>query len=405
LKIALIHPKRNSGYARPPLGLLSLASVCRANGHTAAIIDDNLYQMTDADIINRVKEYPVVGISAMTPDAQEAKRLGQHIKTGYPGKTLLLGGVHASVFPDDDMGVFDYVVAGEGEEVLFDILNIMDDGGIIPKSLTAPGDWCMDSVLPDYRLIDVLSYKPRYPHGDRLPWTAMQVSRGCPYSCTFCSKAVFGSKYRSMNPYNVYRLIAGLVDDYGIRDITFYDDEFTWLQDRTEELCEYLWYEDVTWTCEARVDKVSPRLLKAMKRGNCRMIFYGIESGDQNILDSLDKRTSLDQIEQAIKWTHEAGIQATGYFMLGCPGETKETILKTIDFSHRLLLDHAQFSVCSPLPGSKLYEQWIKDNPPVDWSNFQYLADVHKPMFCDDGLSRQAIENAVASANNVWRKE
>jgi radical SAM superfamily enzyme YgiQ (UPF0313 family) len=175
---------------------------------------------------------------------------------------------------------------------------------------------------------------------------------------------------------------------------------------RVIDICTWLLTNrvELLWTCESRVNITNRDMLELMAIAGCRMIYYGIESGNQTILNKLHKAQSLNQVRHAVTVTQAAGIKAAGYFMLGCPGETKETMQQTIDFAKELKLDHAQFSVCSPLPGSMLYKQYISLGYQVpDWSNFKYLGAGDKPMFTSKELPKEDIENAVREANEEWQ--
>lgn len=400
-----------------PLGLLSVGTVIKNAGHEVEIIDADLLDLTPEQVLPLVKDADIVGLTAMTPSYPEAVAIANLITDAYPKKWTIIGGVHASIFPKQvsDTKLFNAVVVGPGESsilrVLRDIIHHPDRRPTVyspieqKTALGIPNNELF-KLIPDYSLVDVLAYKPRYPHGVRDNWTIASTSRGCPWGCTFCSKAVFGHRYRYMPPGNVIQLLTDLYNDYGIRDITFYDDEFTISADRTNGLCSELFDSglDITFTCESRIDSIlKPALsLSLLKDAGCRLIYFGIESGNQSILNTLNKRTTLPQIREAIAMTQDAGIQAAGYFMFGAPGETKETIKETIDFSRSLNLDHAQFSTCSPLPGSKLYDEYVKTHDIHNWQDFQYLSKSSKVMFTTDELTADYLEKVTEEANAYY---
>lgn len=400
MEIVFVNPNTYQGNPRPPLGLLSLATVCLNAGHDATILDANLEQLDDEGVVHYIfhRGCDVVALTAMTPTINEALGIAGLLRAIMPEVKIIIGGVHASIFPEDLAAkeYIDAVIVGAGEH---NILRVLDELPS-PKQVyrqELPLD--LDRLpLPDYSLIDVLAYHPRYPHGKHREWTSVQTSRGCPYSCTFCSKAVFGNTYHAMSPARVVELLSGLQRDYGIRDITFYDDLFTMDRGRTLALCDWMIPLGLTWVCEARVNQVDLESLEAMKAAGCRMIFYGIESGSQAILDRLKKNVTLQQIKQAVRWTQAEGIGAAGYFMLGCPGETKDTINETMDFVGELHLGHAQFSVCSPLPGSALYQEY---QPTMGWEYYQYLGG-KKCLIPSDDLTEDEIEEAVAKGNGLF---
>jgi len=222
---------------------------------------------------------------------------------------------------------------------------------------------------------------------------AMLTSRGCPYNCIFCSKPIFGRKVRSQSPQRIASEVEYLAEKFKVKEIAFYDDIFTLDKKRIAKLAEEFKQRNLSlpWTCETRVDLVTEELLKAMKEAGCYIIAYGIESGNQTILDNLRKKITIAQVTKAIKMTHDVGIQSIGYFMLGSPGETPATIRQTIDFANYLPLDFAQFSVTIPFPGTDLYNLYLKQGiGNKNWDNFVYanLRSASAPVFETASLSK-----------------
>jgi radical SAM superfamily enzyme YgiQ (UPF0313 family) len=271
LNILFINPNRHQDSQKPPLGLLALATVSKQAGHHVQIQDQNIPGGIETP------ELDLIGISAMTPSYPEALSLATAFQPLRPKTKLIIGGVHASIFPDEVLatGLFDAVVSGEGEGAITQILGDLSSYGMPQKRHYKQVPLESGIPLPDYSLLPNLSvYQPRPPHAIRIPWTTVSTSRGCPFACRFCSRAVFGSKFRAMSAMRVVCLLEKLVKDYGIRDVTFYDDEFTLDRQRTIDLCQQLIAKhlDLTWTCEARVDLVDSELLRSMKSAGCRLI-------------------------------------------------------------------------------------------------------------------------------------
>ncbi|MDI6814528.1 MAG: radical SAM protein [Dehalococcoidales bacterium] len=256
----------------------------------------------------------------------------------------------------------------------------------------------LDSLpFPAYHLLPLHRYKPHPPHGRRLPFMAMLTSRGCPYNCTFCSKPIFGRKFRSQSPQRIASEVEYLEGKFKIKEIAFYDDIFTLDKKRIAELAEEFNKRglSIPWTCETRVDLVTEELLKEMKQAGCYMIAYGIESGNQTILNSLRKKITIEQVKETVKATRDVGIQSIGYFMLGSPGETPLTIRQTIDFANYLPLDFAQFSVTIPFPGTDLYNLYLEQGSGNEnWDNFIYanLSSVSAPVFETASLSKDDLQ-------------
>jgi radical SAM superfamily enzyme YgiQ (UPF0313 family) len=396
VNIVFVNPPTGNPYPKPPLGLLQVATACKRYGYDVRILDADLLKLDVVQITDAVADADAVGITAMTPAYETALSIADHVYFGNHAG-LIIGGVHATIFPEHvkSEGYFDAVIAGEGEESVIMALRAIEGGDLTPTVYEQmPLDY--DTIpVPDYSLIDVAAYRPRHPHGERLPWTAVHTSRGCPSRCTFCSKAVFGSCYRGMSAKSVHYLMQSLAMS-GVRDITFYDDEFMLDQTRLSDLCDALLCEplDLTWTCEARVTSVLP-LPKARAAG-CRLVYLGIESGNDSILRTLRKGFTTDRVRRAVEMCQAASIKVAGYFMLGCPGETEQTIRQTVDFADELGLDHAQFSICTPLPGSELYAQYGDGNG-------AYLGDGAKPVLVPPEIGT-LVTAAVDEANARWAK-
>ena len=393
MKVILINPRHSNGrYCQPPLGLLHVARSLS----DVEIIDADAEHLGMTEVVRRAKDAGVVGVTATTPVIHQAMATIRAVKAANPAIFTVLGGPHASLLPERTMVAcpeLDMIVAGEAD-TLFPALLRAPKKGIYRSGAT---DWNLS--LP-YRMLPLSRYKPHAPHGRRTPWMPMITSRGCPYQCAFCSKPVFGSRFRAVRADDVVNEVGLLERDYGVREIGFYDDVFTLDHARVLRLCE-LWKQMCRsiWTCESRVDLVTPTLLKEMKRGGCYLIAYGLESGAPEILRTLQKRAGLAQAEQAISWTREAGIETLGYFIIGAPGETRETIRQTVDFAKRLKLDFAQFSLAMPFPGTKLAQMAEDMGLRVPgWSECRYEGTNRGVTFTSAELDEGAILDAISKA-------
>jgi anaerobic magnesium-protoporphyrin IX monomethyl ester cyclase len=265
----------------------------------------------------------------------------------------------------------------------------------------------MDSLpYPAFHLLPWRKYKPHPPHGMSLPFGAMLTSRGCPYRCAYCSKPVFGSRYRAQNPERVVEELAYLQKRFGVREIAFYDDTFTIDKKRVHAIADKIIAKKlkIAWTCETRVNLVDKELLTHMKQAGCYTVAYGIESASPEIIETIQKDTTISQVEKAVRTHKEIGLQVVGYFMIGSPGETPQTIQQTIDFAKKLKVDFAQFSITTPFPGTELYEIYKRRNPRnIPWEKFVYAGTDNpaSPVFESDNLSRQDIEKWV---NHAYRE-
>ncbi len=258
--------------------------------------------------------------------------------------------------------------------------------------------------FPARHLFDLARYPLYASNGERM--VTLLSSRGCPYNCSYCFKGIVGRTYRQRSPDNVLTEIRDLIKTYGYRYFYFIDDLFTLDRRRLKTISEQIISEglDIRWQCLARVDLISFESLKLMRKAGCREIHYGIESGNPEILASLDKGITMDQVRRAVTWTAEADILAKGYFMLGLPGDTEETMRQTISFANELPLDEAMFSLTTPFPGTRLWDELVARRPEIqfdqDFSQAYYYARYEgavKPFLnvsevSDERLSRLALE-------------
>lgn len=234
-------------------------------------------------------------------------------------------------------------------------------------------------------------------------FTFVLASRGCPYRCIFCRQAVmWHRKVRFRSPVKIVAELKRL-EELGVKSINFQSDTLTVNRKWTVKLCELIIREGIKirWLCNARCDTVDLQLLKLMKKAGCWLIGYGIESGSQKILNRCKKDLTLKQVEKAVLWTKQAGIDVWGWFVIGLPGESPTTIRQTINFSKKLPLDLANFAFAAPYPGTEFYEEVDKKDLLVshNWEDYDqnYSAVVSYP-----GLSALQIEKAIKRATLEW---
>lgn len=380
LDLLLINPYSPNPNPMIPLGLASLAAVAREAGYSVQVVDAWAECLQDqAQLRQRLKDVPsprVTGISVLTPNLRGAKETVSVSRQVFPKTLLLIGGPHVSALPDDVLKEFpeaDLGVYGEGELTLKEILafflktgevprgllgSIWRDGNVIVKEKPRPWIQDVDTIpRPARDLFPLDSYHPHPPYGRRWRYINEITSRGCPFHCAYCAKSVFGDSYRALSPERVVADIKELVDHYHAREIHFYDDDLTLNRKRAAEIMERLAAAnfDLIWSCTTRCDLVDPELLKLMKRAGCWMISYGVESGNDNLRKMVNKDVSREQIETAFRETKRAGIKVTGYFMIGLPGETEETVRETIDFADQLDPHYVNWAVMTVYPGSPFY--------------------------------------------------
>jgi len=401
-----------------PLALGYIAASLRQRGHEVRVVDYGVEQYSDESFRRLLLGFSpqIIGYSFATASFGMARNLVKTAKDALSNHLAVGGGCHVSSDPvkalmETDL---DACVCGEGEEVMSEIadgLPLSDIEGVTFRTASnevisngrAPLIPDLDRLpFPARDLFPVEKYRPHVYYRRKVPWVNMITSRGCPYGCVFCSSnAVFGRKYRRRSVENVLEEIRQVVETYHVKDITFVDDEFTIDRKRAFELCSRIVEEgiDITWYCFARVDNVTPELLKAMRKAGCYYILYGVESGNDQILKAARKGITLDQAKNAINWTRDAGILSCATFIIGLPSETESTIRDTIRFAKELDPDWAFFNIAVPLPGSTLYEQarregWLFTE---DYEHFAAMSTT--PVYAPPGLSPQLLTEYAAKAH------
>lgn len=410
------------GSQAPPLGLCYLAATARNSGYSVQIIDA---PALDMDLTRTMAEVgkidaEVIGLTASTVSIYRASELAKTIKQSGITAPILIGGPHVSSLPREtleEFGEFDLGVLNEGEFTVPEILACHKGGGnpgaisglvyreaneaVLSPSRSNIED--LDTV--PYPAWDLLPHLPEYykpsPHSYlKLPSTSLMSSRGCNGTCTFCARPFMGEKYRAHSADYTVGMIDHLVTVYGIRDIMFYDDNFLLDKKRVVTICEALLKKDYTisWSCLARPEITSDDLFGLIKKAGCWQIAFGIESADQGILETIRKKATVERMSEVIRKTNEAGIHSRGYFMIGCPGETKETIEKTTRFIRESGLKDFHVTFCTPMPGAELFETAHKYGAfAQDWKKLGFW----DPVFIPRGMTKEQL---IDSHRRMYRK-
>ncbi|MCX6995559.1 MAG: radical SAM protein [Kiritimatiellaeota bacterium] len=373
-----------------PLGLAYIAAVLEKSGCEVKVLDLLTTKRSEAQLLETITSFKpeVMGFTAVTPVVNSAYRMLEKIK-GLNIRTVI-GGPHASAMPQEALEKgFDFVVRGEGEETIVDLMQNIGapenvkgisykiDGKIINNP---PREYLRNlDTLPfpaRHLFSDLKLYKGQEALGSRVPVGSIMTSRGCPYSCSFCYKAVFGNRFRARSAENVVQEWVHLVEKYGVKEIAIVDDSFTTDVARVHKICDYLIkaHIKVRWSCPngIRVDLGDLAMLKKMRTAGCYRTALGLESGSQNILDTIGKKITLAEMEAMIEHCRAAGIKTMGFYMLGNIGETQATMQATIDFARRVGTDYAQFLIAVPYPGTALYDE-VKKNGKLyitDWDQY-----------------------------------
>jgi len=410
-----------------------VAAVLEKNGYLVKILDlpASGFSENSLSTIIRQEKPDVVGVTAMTPTINSAVGIVEKVKECDSNITVVLGGAHATILPEETLKSIpeiDVIVRGEGEQTTLELVKVLEknpdslnqvlgitcrERGSVRSNPLGPPVSDLDTLpFPAFHLLPIGKYRLHPPFGRQTPIMPIVTSRGCPYRCVFCSKAVFGKKYRSNSPIYIVNEILFLMENFGVKEVKFYDDVFTLDRKRIVALCMQLKERgvDIPWSCETRVNLVDSELLKVMKDTGCYMIDYGVESGNQRVLDSLKKDITLEQTIKAFELTRKAGIETVAYFMIGSPQETSETIQETVEFAKKLDPDFVQFSITTPYPATELYSLALEDGRvPEKWDEYVYadLKSIDNPGFGTKTLSREELrawnKKAYTSFYLRWR--
>jgi len=396
----------------PPLGLGYLASMLKKEGIAVEILDLNALQKPPEALADFLKDKTCqwIGITATTNLISSAKKLAEISRAYQPGAKIVLGGVHPTVLPEEVLSwpEVDFVVRGEAEQTIIELLKekpVPEIKGLSyrveGKSLHNPDREFiadLDEIpFPAYDLLPIKKYLPALGGYKKLPALSVITSRGCSGACTYCNN-FFGRRVRKRSAENVIAELSLLKQDYGIKEIYFYDDSFTEFPGKVIDLCRKMEEAklDLSWSCFARINLVNEDLLRAMKTAGCHHISYGIESGSPELLSAINKKVSLEKIREVVAMTKKAGIDLLLGFMLGLPGETRETMEATKKLALKLDPAMAIFDITTPFPGTELY-QWAEKNGYLKtkkWDEYDLYTMVMNLPTVTEGELRQAYQSA-----------
>ncbi|MFC1990598.1 B12-binding domain-containing radical SAM protein [Chloroflexota bacterium] len=377
----------------PVLSLACLAAVLRQKSFSVSILDLGIEKKEPFLVLDRTldKLKPrIVGVTCTTPLYFEAAEISRAVKKRM-GKEVItvIGGPHASALPEECLktSTFDIVVVGEGDNTIVEIAegrSLSDIKGIYYKEgekilSTPPRPFIkdLDSLpFPALDLFDIPRYRSSKLVSRKTPMIDFMTSRGCAFNCSFCGKGVFGRRFRAKSPERVIEEIKYMLG-LGFQEIRFVDDMFTTDMEHAKTVCQMILKEGLhfPWNLAAglRVNCVDEEFLSLAKRAGLYQVSVGFESGDQACLDSIDKGITVEQGLKAMEMIRKAGLECVGFFMLGLPAETEESMKKTIDFAVKLMPDFAKVTITMPLPDARLFREYeekglIKSR---DWSQYK----------------------------------
>jgi radical SAM superfamily enzyme YgiQ (UPF0313 family) len=403
----------------PPIGLVSVAAYLERCGIATDVLDCILESDADArlrELLND-RQPAFVGFTCTTAGFRDAARMAQLARAVLPGVKTVMGGPHVSALTTrvlEEYPEVDFVVVGEGEATF---AHLVESGGGSPDRV--PGLVWRDrdgavrftghrEPIGDLDNLPYPAYEKLagYPHAYCLPLFSYPrtpngtciTSRGCPYACTYCDRSVFRRGYRFHSAAYVYEHLRYLRQRFGIRHVNIYDDQFTFDRRRIDELMGRLTAEplDMTFNCAVRADHVEQDLLRRMKAAGCWMVSLGIESGDEELLSQHRQKADLDLVADRVREIKRAGLRAKGLFMMGLPGETEESIRRSMRYALSLPLDEMNLTKFTPFPGSPIYRR-IRESGVFDedWD----LMDCMHFVFVPHGLTRERLDTLYREFN------
>ncbi len=386
----------------PPLGLASIAAYLGREGIDADIID--CYARPDSDHL--IRDYLLtikpsfIGLSCTTSSFLDGIRIAELAKSFLPDINIVFGGPHVSALKNrvlEEFKVIDFVVVGEGEQTLTELIEKGQDEAASVQGLVfrdAKGAICFTGYRTKTVNLDSLPFPAYeklsgYPDAYRLPIfnypkapnSSCISSRGCPYACSYCDRSVFRRSFRYNSAEYMYEHLKYLKKRFNIRHIIFYDDQFTFNRQRIEDFTRMMVDRPLgmTFNCAVRADHIDLELLRCLKAAGCWMISLGIETGDQDLLAQHRRNVNLNLLAEKIRLIKKAGIRTKGLLMIGLPGETEDSIKKTMNYVFSLPIDDINLAKFTPFPGAPVYEnihelgEFNEDWEKMDCMHFQFI--------------------------------
>lgn len=397
----------------PPFGLMSLGAYLLDQDIDVIIADYivNPYSREDArEIVHRFKP-DVIGATGVTMNINTALRILRDFSEESPGSAIVMGGPHATFDAENMLAGnphLDFIVRGEGELTTTELVRSLGSPdaykSIRGLSYRENGSIRHNETREFISDINILPYPARHLiqlskyRALGLP-VNMITSRGCPFECIFC----VGSKMvgRRVRYFDTKRVVDEfqMLSTMGFKQINIVDDLFTSHKIRCVEICEEILRRGIRheWTAFARVDTVNRELLEVMKRAGCTMLCFGIESGVQEILDRVKKKTTLEKIEKALALCREVGILPMASYIMGLPGETPETVKQTMDFA-RSTCNSYGFHILAPFPGTEVREKADEYGMRIltsDWDKYDANQSVCESIY----LPHQEVDRIVNEFN------
>lgn len=408
-----------SGTFYYPMWLSYAAGYAEKRGHEVHLWDAPADGWSVSEILAKLQEFQpdLVVVSTSTPSIYNDVEIAAKIKKNLPEVFVVLVGVHVSALPDETLAInsaVDAVAIGEFDETIVELAEHLE-GGSGPDGVAGLAYQCGEEargiiVNPPRNLIEnldeipwvsrtykkFLNYRNYFYSGNLYPLVVFNTSRGCPHRCSFCvyPQTFTGHRFRCRSAGDVVDEIEYVAKEFSpLGEIMFEDDTLTINKTRTMKLCEEISRRNVKirWSCNARV-QLDLETMKLMKRSGCRSLLVGFESGSQNVLNGMQKGNKLELYQRFMQDSRQVGLLVNGTFLVGCPGETSETMRATLELAKRLKPDVAQFFPVMVYPGTEMYDDYKQKGYLVS-ANFR------------DWLNEEGLHNCVIDLPGLIAKE
>jgi anaerobic magnesium-protoporphyrin IX monomethyl ester cyclase len=424
-EVALVYPyvyrQVRNAMLFHPLGIAHLSALLRRRGMDT-LVQDHTFRIPGQELDILTESRPkIVGIYIMLTMIEDALSLARKIRKAMPGTVLICGGPMPTLRPGQFSGEFDVVFQGEASESFpafcEDYLNLQSLPAVLKEYRRYPGIHARDGKnhriltmagthsgeeelnrlpLPDRSDFEHQRYQQFWKEREGYSPAGIMTTYGCPHACDFCSKPVYGDLFRRRSMDRIMEEIRD-IRSLGYDGLWIADDCFTLDTEHVRRFCERMIRENLRmeWTCLSRTDGLSEEVIDLMRGAGCRKMFFGLESGSNEVLRLMNKHTTVEKSEQTVRMISGKGIRTAGFFMVGYPGENYQTIEQTIDWALNLPLDEISFTIPFPLPGTKLFQKVSGLCAEADWGYENENRMIYASEF-DEGYLNKRIEETYA---------
>jgi anaerobic magnesium-protoporphyrin IX monomethyl ester cyclase len=425
-RVALVYPyfrtKSPNELLFPPLGAASLAGQLHRLGIETKIFDCTFDSFEGVGKKLAAYHPDIVGIYSMVTLSRNTFHIAEMVRTILPGCLLVAGGPLPTLYPEQYCEAFDAVFRGEADLSFPRFCQDFFDRKVSPPQLKdlplekyeglfiQHAGLKVENPLVHYREKELesfpLPYRDDFDHSayqkvwqdqDGSKTASIITTFGCPFSCDFCSRPVFGNRFRRRNLDSVFDEI-GQIRQLGYDSLWIADDNFTLDLDFLRKFCRRIAGQDIAWSCLSRVTGIDEEITGLMKASGCRRVYLGLETGNQETLTLMKKKATVEEGKHAVQLFHQAGVEVAAFFIVGYPGESLPSIEDTFRFALELPLDSISFNVPYPLPGSQLFERVSKVDKSKDWNVENEVTFLYESEFDPAWLARRIGETMKAFA-------